>query len=92
MSTTSAITLATNVLEALPALVTASGGALQLIHSTVGTLKVMQSQGRDPLPSEWDAIHAQIASLTSALTAPEGDSAVGTEEVAEAPAADEATE
>lgn len=66
------LSLAINVLAALPALVTAGEETIQLINSTVATLKVMQTQGRDPLPSEWAAIEAQLDALTDELDAPEG--------------------
>lgn len=68
-----ALALALNVLEVLPGVVTAGEDALQLIQSTSATLRVAQSQGRDPSPNEWDAINAQIEKLREVLDAPEAE-------------------
>ena len=69
------IALAINVLQALPAVIIAGEETIQLIHSTVATLQVMQAQNRDPSPSEWAAIDAQLATLTAELEEPEGTDA-----------------
>jgi hypothetical protein len=61
------------VLEALPGLLGAGTAVEQLVVGAIGQIKVMQAQGRDPTPTEWAAINAQIAALESQLDVPEGE-------------------
>ena len=68
----SALALAIQVLESLLTLAPLGLQVASLVQSTVATLKQMQAQNRDPLPSEWEAIHIQIDALRAALDTPEG--------------------
>jgi hypothetical protein len=62
-----ALTLAIQVLEVLPALITASADALGFIDSTTAALKAMQAEDRDPTDAEWGALNQQIATLRAQL-------------------------
>jgi len=60
-----------NVLQELPNLLAAGKDVVQLIESTLATVRVAQSQSRDPTAAEWNGIHTQIDALTSQLDRPE---------------------
>lgn len=62
-----ALLLATQVLSALPSLITAGINVVTLIDKTNETLRQAQVEGRDPLPAEWDVINGIIANLRSEL-------------------------
>ncbi len=62
-----ALSLAINLLEALPGLITASEQVLAMIASTSSALKAMQAENRDPTDAEWAALDSQIAALRGQL-------------------------
>jgi len=64
----SALSLAISTLSVLPGVIEAGAEVLQLIEGTVASLKIMQSQSRDPSDAEWSAIHMQIDALRGELT------------------------
>lgn len=61
-----ALTIAIQVIEALTALVPAGVAALDRIESTVSSLKLMQSENRDPTDEEWAALNQVIEDLRAA--------------------------
>ena len=63
--------LVMDVMTQLPSLIKDGSEAIQLIESTLGTVRAAQAQGRDPTQAEWDAIHSMIEGLTGRLDAPE---------------------
>ena len=69
--------LVLDVLKQLPALIKDGEEAIQLVESTLATVRQAQAQGRDPTVGEWDAIHAQIDTMTGQLNKPE-EAPVGT--------------
>lgn len=66
--------LVMDVMTQLPSLIKDGSEAVQLIESTLGTVRAAQAQGRDPTQAEWDAIHSMIDGLTGRLDAPEAPS------------------
>lgn len=64
-----ALAIAITVLEALPQLIQAGEEVISMIKSTSTALKQMQKEGRDPTPSEWDALNKTIESLMAQLEA-----------------------
>jgi|GEM_PF-2187287 len=64
----SALSLALSVFDVLPGVIKAGAEVMQLIEGTIASLKIMQSQSRDPSPAEWEAIHKQIDALRGELT------------------------
>lgn len=61
------LTLAITLLEALPALITASEQVLAMLNATTASLKAMQAENRDPTDAEWQAMHDQIAVIRAQL-------------------------
>lgn len=66
-----ALVLAIQILEALPALITASEEVVQLVRSAAAALEAA-GEGRDPTDEEWAALHAQQAALLEKLTKENG--------------------
>lgn len=65
-----ALAIATTVLELLPSLIQAGINVVGLIESTSATIKLAQSENRDPTDAEWAALDAQISALRAQLNAP----------------------
>ena len=65
------LALVLDVLMKLPVLIKDGAEAVQLIESTLGTVRSAQAQGRDPTQAEWDAVHLQIDTMTGRLDRPE---------------------
>lgn len=66
------ITIALNLLTALPSLVQLESEVGQLVAGTTAALRQMVSQGRNPTPAEWEVLNTRLAQLTEGLDIPEG--------------------
>lgn len=54
-------------LQAIPPLLKAGADIAQFVKDTTAKVEVMQAEGRDPTPAEWDALNAIIATGREAL-------------------------
>jgi len=70
---TSTLAMAISILEVLPSVLEAGSAAEQLVVSGLANIRAMEAQGRNPSPTEWAAIEAQIATLSGELDVPEGE-------------------
>ncbi len=64
-----ALIYATQLLGMLPSMIAAGRSITDLVQTGNAALKLMQEEGRDPTPAEWDALNAQIKALQQALHA-----------------------
>lgn len=64
---TTALMMALQLLQSLPALIAAGAEVKGLIEDQTAKLKDMADTGRDPTPQEWDELNAQIDKLRTSL-------------------------
>ncbi len=64
---TTALMMALQLLQSLPALIAAGAEVKGLIEDQTAKLKDMADTGRDPTPQEWDELNAQIDNLRASL-------------------------
>lgn len=64
---TTALTMALQLLQSLPALIAAGAEVKGLIEDQTAKLKDMADTGRDPTQQEWDELNAQIDKLRTSL-------------------------
>lgn len=64
---TTALMMALQLLQSLPALIAAGAEVKGLIEDQTAKLKDMADTGRDPTPQEWDELNAQIDKLRASL-------------------------
>ena len=64
---TTALMMALQLLQSLPALIAAGAEVKGLIEDQTAKLKDMADTGRDPTQQEWDELNAQIDKLRASL-------------------------
>jgi len=64
---TTALMMALQLLQSLPALIAAGAEVKGLIEDQTTKLKDMADTGRDPTQQEWDELNAQIDKLRASL-------------------------
>lgn len=62
-----ALTMALQILQSLPALIAAGAEVKDLIEEQTAALKNMADTGRDPTPVEWANLNAKIETLRAEL-------------------------
>jgi len=65
-----ALAYALQLLNVLPALITAGRDVSTLVTQGQAAIEAMITDKRDPTPAEWDALNAQIKALQDELHAP----------------------
>ena len=66
------LSLALQVFQLLPGLISTGVQVEGVIASTIATLRKAQAENRDPTAEEWNALHIEIEAARDALRRPEG--------------------